>query len=118
MVMNIAKRIDELLSNKHISGYKMCADLGMSRSVMTELRKERTKTLTTDTARKIADYLGVSVDYLLGKEGSDQDDETQKNPAAIAGNGKEQVLLDLFRNATPDMQDAMIETLKASQNKK
>ena len=35
------KKIDELLAQKGISGAKMSADLGMSRSFMTELRKGR-----------------------------------------------------------------------------
>ena len=46
----------------------MCDDLGMSRSTLTELRKGRAKTLNLEKASKIADYFGVSVDYLLGNE--------------------------------------------------
>lgn len=46
----------------------MCNDLGMSRSTMTELRKGRVKTLKLEKASKIADYFGVSIDYLLGTE--------------------------------------------------
>ena len=52
----------------------MSADLGMSRSFMTELRKGRAKSIKAETAQKIADYFGVSTDYLLGKE-------TEKAPA-------------------------------------
>ena len=62
------KVIDELLTKKGISGSKMCADLGMSRSFMTELRKDRIKSLRIETVQKIADYLGVSVSTLLGEE--------------------------------------------------
>ena len=62
------KVIDELLTKKGISGSKMCADLGMSRSFMTELRKDRIKSLRIETVQKIADYLGVSVSALLGEE--------------------------------------------------
>ena len=67
------KVIDELLTKKGISGSKMCADLGMSRSFMTELRKDRIKSLRIETVQKIADYLGVSVSALLGEE--------EKNPS-------------------------------------
>lgn len=59
------KKIDELLAQKGISGAKMSADLGMSRSFMTELRKGRAKSVKLETARKIADYLDVSLEYLL-----------------------------------------------------
>ena len=67
------KIIEELLTQKGISGSKMCTDLGMSRSFMTELRKNRIKHLRLETAQKIADYLGVSASTLLGKE--------EKNPS-------------------------------------
>ena len=63
---DIYKNIDELLTEKGISGAKMCADLGMSRSFMTELRKGRIKSVRTETAQKIAQYLGVPVSRLLG----------------------------------------------------
>lgn len=62
------KRIDELLTEKGISGAKMSNDLGMSRSFMTELRKGRAKSVKLETAQKIADYFGVSVRYLLGED--------------------------------------------------
>lgn len=62
------KIIDNLLTQKGISGVKMSADLGMSRSFMTELRKGRAKSIKLETAQKIADYLGVSVSTLLGEE--------------------------------------------------
>lgn len=72
------KKIDELLSQKGISGAKMSADLGMSRSFMTELRKGRAKSVKLETAQKIADYLGVSLEYLL-------DTETKNAPAENRG---------------------------------
>ena len=62
------KVIEELLTGKGISGSKMCTDLGMSRSFMTELRKDRIKSLRIETVQKIADYLNVSVSTLLGEE--------------------------------------------------
>jgi len=60
------KKIDALLAERGISGAKLSRDLGMSRSFMTELRKGRAKSVTVETARKLADYFGVSVEYLLG----------------------------------------------------
>ena len=63
---DIYKNIDELLTEKGISGAKMCTDLGMSRSFMTELRKGRIKSVRTETAQKIAQYLDVPVSRLLG----------------------------------------------------
>lgn len=66
--------IDQLLSERGITGAQLSADLGMSRSFMTELRKGRAKSIKLETAQKIADYFGVSLDYLTGEE-------TEKAPA-------------------------------------
>lgn len=73
--------IDTLLDERGISGAQMSADLGMSRSFMTELRKGRAKGIKLETAQKIAEYFGVSVNYLIGEE-------TEKAPA---GSGKRDV---------------------------
>ena len=75
MNKTMVERIDELLRERGISGSRMSSDLGMSRSFMTELRKGRARSVTAETASRIADYLGVSTDYLLGKdtEGRDND---------------------------------------------
>lgn len=62
------KKIDELLMQKGISGAKMSADLGMSRSFMTELRKGRAKSVKIETAQKIADYFGITLGELFGEE--------------------------------------------------
>jgi transcriptional regulator with XRE-family HTH domain len=46
----------------------MCVDLGLSKSLMTDLKAGRKKTIRADTAQKIADYFGVTVDRVLGAE--------------------------------------------------
>ena len=74
---DVYKILEELLQEKGISGARMCADLGMSRSFMTELRKGRAKGVRLETAQKIADYLGVSVSCLLGDEKNASAPETQ-----------------------------------------
>ena len=60
--------IDQLLSQHGITGAQMSAELGMSRSFMTELRKGRAKSIKLETAQKIADYFHVSLDYLTGEK--------------------------------------------------
>ena len=61
-------RIIELCKEKGISGSRMCLDLGMSKSTLSDLKSGRKKSFTADTAHKIASYLGVAVAYLLGEE--------------------------------------------------
>lgn len=62
----IIEIIDQLCLEKGIKGSKLCDDIGISRSTLTELRKGRAKTLSIKNANKIADYFNVSVEYLLG----------------------------------------------------
>ena len=57
-----------LCAEKGITGGKMCTDIGISKSLMTGLKKGRRSGISTETAQKIADYFGVSVDRVLGKE--------------------------------------------------
>ncbi len=60
--------IDARLKEIGITGSKMCDDLHMSRSTLTELRKGRASTLKAEKAAAIASYLGLSVEELIGKE--------------------------------------------------
>ena len=62
------ERINTLCEAKGVSGSRMCLDLGLSKSTMSDLKYGRTKGMSTATAAKIAAYFDVSVDYLLGEE--------------------------------------------------
>lgn len=58
----------DLCKMRGISGAKMCTDIGLSKSLMTGLKKGRRSGISMDTAQKIADYFNVSVDRVLGNE--------------------------------------------------
>lgn len=60
--------IKNLCDSAGIKGGKMCVDLGISKSIMTDLKNGRRSGISLDTAQKIADYFGVSVDRVLGAE--------------------------------------------------
>ncbi len=65
------ERIQLLCEDKGVSVSKMCLELGMSKSTLSDLKNGRTKRLSVPTSKKIAAYLGVSVDYLIdGYEGT------------------------------------------------
>ena len=64
---DLYETIRRLLKEKGISGAQMSRDLGMSRSFLTELKKGRAKGVKAETAQRIAAYLGVRVDELLGQ---------------------------------------------------
>lgn len=62
------KNIIKLCEEKGIKGGKMCTDIGMSKGILTDLKKGRQTGISAANAQKIASYFGVSVGYLLGKE--------------------------------------------------
>lgn len=61
-------RIDKLCKEKGIKGGKMCADIGMSKGILTDLKMGRQTSISSNNAQKIASYFGVTVGYLLGEE--------------------------------------------------
>lgn len=65
---NLFARIQSLCEQKNIRPGRLCDDLGLSRSLMTDLKMGRKKTVQAETAQKIAEYFGVSVGYLLGND--------------------------------------------------
>lgn len=61
-------RISALCAQRGITGGKLCAELGISRGILTDLKAGRKKDLNATTAYKIAKYFSVTVGYLLGFE--------------------------------------------------
>lgn len=59
------KIIEDLCRAKGISVNKLCVELRMRNSVLSDLKSGRTKKLSTATLQKIANYFSVPVDYLL-----------------------------------------------------
>lgn len=64
---NLYNKIIGLCNEKGIKGGKMCTDIGISKSTLTDLKMGRKSGLSATNAQKIASYLGVSVGYLLGE---------------------------------------------------
>ena len=98
---------------KNISPSKMCEEIGISKSTMSNLKNGRTNGLNMDTLRRIAEFLGVSVAYLLGSE---TDDTTQ---ALQILSDKERALLQSYRGMTAEqvrMMEIFMEGLKNAQN--
>lgn len=62
------ENITALCEEKGIKPSKMCADVGISRGLITDLKMGRKNGITAVTAQKIASYFNVSVGYLLGEE--------------------------------------------------
>ena len=69
------QNIKSLCDERKIKGGRMCVDLGLSKSTMTDLKSGRRKGISIETAQKIADYFNVSIDRVLGSE------QKEKSPA-------------------------------------
>lgn len=67
--------LEGLLREKGVTASKMLADLGMNKSSVLNW-KTRGTVPGGATLQKIADYFGVSVDYLLGKT-----EQKEKSPS-------------------------------------
>jgi len=68
---NLYSVIAQLCESKGISGYRLCKEIGIQPSILTDLKVGRKQSLSAETLSKIAVYFGVPMDYLLGKEESD-----------------------------------------------
>lgn len=85
----------------------MCSDIGVSKSLMTDLKKGRKKGVNAETAQKIASYFGVSVGYLLG-------DEEQKNKPTEIGELTEghKKLYDFIASVPEDKVELVLNMMK------
>ena len=87
---NLYTRIETLCNEKGIRPGRLCDSLNLSRSLMTDLKMGRKKTVNAETAQKIADFLGVSVAYLLGQsESRSSNDVLDQVDVAFYGEFKE-----------------------------
>lgn len=60
------ERIENLCSQKGVTITLMCKECGIPRATLTDYKKGRVQSLSAKTLAKIAEYFGVSVDYLYG----------------------------------------------------
>ncbi len=76
----------ELCKRKNIRPGRLCDELELSRGLITDLKMGRKKSVSAQTAQKIATYFGVSVGYLLGTESAP--DELEQVDLAFYGEYK------------------------------
>ena len=70
--MNSVERVKAICKEKRIPIYKLERDLGYANGYISQLKKG---TFPADRLHEIADYIGVSVDYLLTGEESERKSE-------------------------------------------
>ena len=103
------ERIIDLCKERGVSGSRMCLDLGLSKSTLSDMKSGRTKGVSTATAQKIASYFGVSVGYLLGEEEKEEkptveDDELSENI---------KMLIDFAKSVPEDKVELVLKVMKS-----
>ncbi len=104
-------RIIALCKERGISGSRMCLDLGMSKSTLSDLKSGRKKSFTAETAHKIASYLNVSVAYLLGEEENSTKKEQPTEYDGLSKNRK--ALIDFAMSISEDKAEKFLRLLKS-----
>ena len=87
----------------------MCVDLGISKSLMTDLKSGRKKGVNAETAQKIASYFDVSVGYLLGEE--EKEKPTVPEDDGLTDN--QRMLMEFARNLSEDQAALALRLLKS-----
>ena len=98
-MVTLYERLVELCKERGIKGGRMCTDLGMSKSLMTDLKSGRKKGVSAETAQKLATYFGVSVGYLLGEE---EKDAKKEQPTDFDGLSEKRKALMQFAMDVPE----------------
>ena len=97
------ERIQELCKSKGVSGSRMCLDLGLSKSTLSDIKSGRKKGVSMPTAQKIAGYFEITVDELYGVE-----EQNEKPTVQDDGLTENQRILMEFAKSVPDDKAEMI----------
>lgn len=116
------ERIMELCKAKGISGSRMCLDLGISKSTLSDIKSGRKKGISTTNAQKIADYFHVSVDYLLCNEQKEKplvedDEELMQYLEVLKTRPECRMLFQLSTKASKEDVEAAVRIIEALRNK-
>lgn len=103
---SLYNRIKSLCDEAGIAPGKMCNDLGISRNTMTALRNGRATTMKLEKASKIADYFGVTVDYLLTGE---QEEKLTTKSGELGMNDFEYALRNEISKLTDENKQKLLE---------
>ena len=102
----IAERIKAILKQKKITSKKMLGDVGLSINYLTQMKVNASPQIGNLT--RIADYLNVSVDYLLyGTENK-----------ATAQSPREAELIRIVSQMTDEQRESLLVLLRAMQDGK
>ena len=64
----LSAKLSDLLASHDMSQRKLSKDTGISNSTVSRILSGEMRNPTADTLVKLADYFGVTTDYLLGRD--------------------------------------------------
>ena len=98
---------EQLLQKYNVTSYKVSKDTGVTQTALSNWKSGRS-TPTTKTLQKIADYFGVTIDYLMTgeeKEGGERyylNEETAEMAQKLFENRDLRVLFDAAQDASSE----------------
>ena len=106
---------EQLRQLKNVTVYEISKQTGINPTFFSEWKKGKSKMPTVDKLQIIADYFGVTVDYLIGndKETTPEDVAVMNIAQEIRDNPETQALFQLTKNATAEELKQYAEVIKA-----
>ena len=109
---------ERLLKEKGLTSADVSRETGIGQSTLSTWKKRKT-TLNIKNAQKIADYLGVSIDYLMGEEKEEEkqteyytDPETARLAQEAFDDPDMKALFHMKRNMNPETFKAHLDMMK------
>lgn len=101
--MDTLSIISQLLDEKNISQQELCTFLGIGKQAFTNWKSGHTKSYKKYLPQ-IADFFGVSVDYLLGKEKKPSAESEELIKKLLEGNTNKAHYI-MFGGAAPEVRE-------------
>lgn len=111
------KRVSLLCEKNGVSAYKMCKDIGISPSIISDLKADRRRGVNAQTGEKIAKYFSVSISYLLGNEELEQEDELEQYLEQLKNREEMRMLLSLAKKASKEDVERAVKIIEALNTK-
>lgn len=110
--------IERLCIERGCNITKMCRDLNIPRSVFSELKSGRTKVLSGKYIAPVAEYFGVTADYLFGsgtkrEPAAESDGPKSKNKISVLMRRAEKLPKEDYDRITKNFEDTIDLYLKA-----
>jgi transcriptional regulator with XRE-family HTH domain len=84
-IMSLAEHLKRARENKGWSQRELGRQAGVRYASISELENGIRTSMSTDTAKKLARALGVSIDYLVGTWERDEESELEPTGVALVG---------------------------------